>query len=202
MNNLEFKIKHSMDIQAVSQLVINERHYRDRGWCEKWKDCFADDSLVEISWFKGTGAEFVEQTRLHSVQGRHRLSPPSVQVNGDRAYVELPLAIEFRNIIGDVEADLVSYTRSQYRAIRLGGIWRIVKLTAIYERDTLTPTIPGTTLILDTESLKKYRPSYRFISYNIKNLGIEPKNDLLGEDKPEAITAFYEKEMAWLKGEQ
>lgn len=135
-------------VEEVTQLVLRERQCRDRGWWEEMADCFAADSVVDMSWFTGSGPEFVRESKRmagggwggHSV---HRLSPPAVRVEGDRALAELPLAIEFRIGIGGTEADLTSYARSQYRAQRAGGRWRIARITSIYERDTLLPTVPG-----------------------------------------------------------
>lgn len=139
----------TIDAAAVAQLVLRERQSRDRGWWSEWADCFTADSVIDMSWFTGSGADFVAQTRLRSadgVWGRHRLSPPAVRINGDRGWAELPLGIEFHTTVGDVEADLVSYCRSQYRAQRIDGTWRIARITSIYERDSPTPCIPGTTL--------------------------------------------------------
>jgi SnoaL-like protein len=130
------------DAQAVAQLVLRERQSRDRGWWDAMASCFTPDAVIDMSWFNGPASEFVRLTRERSangVWGRHRLSPPTVRVIGDRAWAELPLGIEFRAAVNGVEADLVSYARSQYRAERRDGAWRIARITSIYERDTLTP---------------------------------------------------------------
>lgn len=105
-----------LDAASVAQLVLRERQSRDRGWWAAWSDCFAEHSVVDMSWFTGSGAEFVDRTRRRSTNGlwgRHRQSPTSVQVNGDRAWAELPLGIEFHLLVGGVEADLISYCRSR-----------------------------------------------------------------------------------------
>jgi len=114
-------------------------------------DCFTADSTVDMSWFTGSGPEFVRESKRMSDGGWgghsvHRLSPPAIRVRGNRALAELPLAIEFRVSVGGIEADLTSYARSQYRAQLLGGSWRIVRITSIYERDTLVPSVPGSRL--------------------------------------------------------
>jgi len=189
------------DAAAVAQLVVRERQGRDRGWWDTWSDCFTEDSTVHMSWFTGSGAEFVRQTRLRStggVWGRHRLSPPAVQVHRDRAWAELPLGIEFHLTIGDVEVDLTSYCRSQYRAERIDGTWRIARITSIYERDSLTPSVPGTTLDLDPAALATYRPSYRYLAWYLSQTGTEIRSDLLGDDQPDAVARQYQAENAWL----
>ncbi|MBZ2408403.1 hypothetical protein ACWHAO_30965 [Streptomyces albidoflavus] len=69
----------------------------------------------------------------------HRLSPPVVQIDGPRAFVELPAAIEVRTEVDGVPADLTSYTRVLYRLEHRAPECRITALTCVYERDTLTP---------------------------------------------------------------
>ena len=141
-------------IEAVTQLVLQERQSRDRGWWDEMRACYAEDSVVDISWIKGSGANFIEQTidwSKNGVWGQHRLSPPAVRVNEGRAWAELPIAIEFRIDVDGVEADLVSYARSQYRCQLIDGEWRIVRLETIYERDTFAPSVPGTRLAVCAE---------------------------------------------------
>ncbi len=187
----------------VAQLVLRERQSRDRGWWDIWSVCFAEDSVVDMSWFTGTGAGFVRATQARStdgVWGRHRLSPPFVQVNGDRAWAELPLGIEFHITVGGVEADLVSYCRSQYRAQRTGGIWRITRITSIYERDSLTASVPGKTLNLDPAAFAGYRSSYRCLAWYLSQGGADISPDLPGDDRPAATADLYTAERAWLDG--
>jgi hypothetical protein len=148
-------------VEEVIQLVLRERRSRDRGWWDQMAACFAGDSVVDMSWFTGSGAEFVRESRRMSGGGwgghsAHRLSPPAVRVRGDRALAELPLAIEFRVSIGGIEADLTSHARSQYRAQQTGGSWRIARITSIYERDTLIPSVPGTRLDIDPQERDAY----------------------------------------------
>lgn len=112
-------------IDEVTQLVLRERQSRDRGWWDEMAACFAEDSVVDMSWIKDSGADFVRQTVERSkdgVWGRHRLCPPAVRINGDRAWAELPLAIEFHVNVDGVEADLISCARSQYCCRRDAGV--------------------------------------------------------------------------------
>lgn len=193
----------STPADEVTQLVLRERQSRDRGWYDRMADCFADDSVVAMSWFDGSGAEFVRESRCMAEGGwggrsGHRLSPPAIRVQGDRALAELPLAIEFRITVDGVEADLISYCRSQYRARRIDGSWGIARITSIYERDTLTPSVPGTQLDIDPQEFADYRSSYRCLAWYQGRLGIDLRSDLLGDDRPEAVARQYEAEAAWL----
>lgn len=193
------------DTEAVTQLVLRERQSRDRGWWDDMADCFAADSVVDMSWFTGPGLEFVERSREMSAGGWgglsvHRLSPPAIRVRGDRAVAELPIVIEFRIEVDGVEADLLSYARSQYRAQRADGAWRIARITSIYEKDTLTPSVPGTQLTIDPAEFAAFRPSYRCLAWRESRLGRPLRSDLLGDDQPEPVARQYEAEAAWLSG--
>jgi len=191
-----------MSADDVAQLVLRERQCRDRGWYEDMVDCFADDSVVEMSWFNGSGADFVKATRDMADHGDvavHRLGPPTVRVDRDRAWVELPLVIEWRIDVGGVEADLASACRSQYRAqYGADGQWRIVRITSVYERDTLTPALPNTQLDIEPEELAGYRPSYRCLAWDLNRKGYQVSDDHLGDDRPDAVHAQYRAEMTWL----
>jgi len=191
----------STPIEDVTQLVLRERQCRDRGWWDQMADCFAEGSQISMSWFTGTGAEFVNQSRGMSGRGDYavnRLSPPAIRVRGERALAELPLTIEFRVNIKGVEAYLDSNARSQYRAERTDGTWRITAITSIYERDSLYPAIPGTRLEIDTKELGQYRQSYRCLAWYLNQKGYHIGADLLGDDRPEAAARQYQDDSTWL----
>lgn len=134
--------------------------------------------------------------------GCHRLSPPAVRINGDRSWAEFALAIEFPVTVNGVAAYLISYCRSQYRARRAVGGWRIARITSIYERDTLTPAVPGTYLSIDPADLDGYRSSYRCLAWYFHQLGTPLSPDLLGDDRPQDVARHYATEKAWLAGQQ
>lgn len=64
-------------------------------------------------------------------------------------------------------------------------------MNAIYERDTLTPTIPGTTLDIDRAAIATFRAPYRFVAYDISLRGRAMTSDLDGDDQPERVEALY-----------
>jgi hypothetical protein len=195
-------MERTMAPEDVVQLVLRERQSRDRGWYDQMADCFAGDSIVEMSWFRGSGAEFVQATREMAGRGDyavHRLGPPAVRIVGDRALAELPLVIEWRVEIDGVEVDLASACRSQYRAERgPDGAWRIIRITSIYEKDTLTPALPNTALDIAPDELAAYRPSYRCLAWYLNRKGYSVGPHHLGDDQPEAVARQYQAEMTWL----
>ena len=187
----------------VVQLVLRERQCRDRGWWDQMGECFTPGAMVRMSWFSGTAADFVSRSRDMSGRGDHavhRLSPTAVRIHGKRAHAELPLTIEFSVSIKGTEAYLDSNARSQYLAEEIDGVWRIVDITTIYERDSLYPAIPGTHLDIDPKELTPYRQSYRCLAWYLNQKGYHIEADQLGDDQPEAVTREYQEIAAWLGG--
>ena len=163
--------------------------------------CFHPDSRVTLSWFDGPGAGFVAGSRKMNESGLrtiHRPSPPVVHVHGDRAVLELPLAVERRVLLKGVEADITSFSRMLYQLERREDGWKILFMTAIYERDTLTPAVPGTVLDVDREVVAGFRPSYRFVAYDISLGGRSMTPEPYGDDRPEQVEALYRNAFDWL----
>src|ERR1700749_3477021 len=46
-------------VTEISQLLLGERQARDRGWWDRMRAAYAPDSTVRLSWFQGTGPDFV-----------------------------------------------------------------------------------------------------------------------------------------------
>lgn len=191
----------SDDVTEVSQLILRERQGRDRSWWDQMLACYAVDSHVRVSWFQGTGHEFVERSRAMVANGTpsvHRMSPPVVRVVGDRAIAEVPTGIEVRTGANGVEADLVSYTRLLVRAERSDDGWKIRRLEGIYERDELRPAVPGTALVIDPAELAPFRPAYRCLAWLLGQLGYPVDPDLPGDDRPDEVAQLYDAAMVWL----
>lgn len=193
------------DIVTLTQLVLHERQGRDRGRWDQMRECLAADARVALSWFHGTGAEFVEASARMAAGGTpatHRLGPAVVDVGGDRALIEIPAAIELRDELDGVQIDLASYARLLYRAERRDGRWWLVALDPIYERDTIQPVVPGTTVHIDPSRLSGFREPYQLLAYVLTAKGFPIADDLCGEDRPDQVAALYAEAYAWLAGGQ
>lgn len=190
------------DIEEITQLLLHERQARDRGWWDRMAACYHADSRVEASWFSGTGAEFVEYSRNSSPNGpvgSHRLSPPVVYVNADRGVVELPMTLEVRAVINGVAVDGSAAARMLDRVRRDEDGWKIQTVTAIFERDTLTPVVPGTALDIDQHELDRYREPCRFLAYLVSRQGLTPRHDVYGDDQPDRVATLYRAAFDWLE---
>lgn len=190
------------DITEITQLILRERQGRDRGWWAQMEECYHSESVVSISWLRSSGADFVARSKeIHSrgIRPVHRLSPPVVHINRDRAVVEVPTSISLRTLIHGVDADLESSVRNLYQVERHDSNWKIMFLTCIYERDMLTSAMPGTSLDLDIEQLARFRKSYRCLAYHLSLEGHSVPDSLFGDDIPEPVDALYASAFDWMR---
>lgn len=189
-------------LATVAQLILHERQARDRGWWQEMRDCFAPGATVRLSWFRGSARDFVAESEKMASNGhfnRHRLGPPVVHRHDQRAVVEVSAAIEIPTVYDGVEADLLSYARLVYRVEQRSGRWLIVSLDPVYERDTLTPSVPGTSLVVDPAQLAESRRPYRLLAHVLGRQGYSVDQDLYGDDRPEPVAQFYKATFDWLR---
>jgi len=188
------------DILAISRLIAFERHWRDTGQWEHMRSAYHPESVVRVAWFQGTGFEFVEASKgLHRQgQSKHRLSPSLVRLHGERALAETDTLIETRTRLEDIEVDTTAHGRLLSRVRRDAGIWRLASLDFIYEKDMMAPVNPSDQLLINREELRQYRPSYRFLCYNLKRLERKIDPNLPGDDRPELVAALYAEAEDWL----
>jgi hypothetical protein len=187
----------------ITQCVLRERESRDTGMWDRMRDCFHADSLVRLSWFTGTGPDFVEGSIDMARRGmlaKHRLSPVLVTLVGDRAIASLSAIIDIPTFIDNVELMLSAYSRFIYRVERRDGTWRIYGFDCIYIRDELTPAILGQTVAIDLGEMKSFRPSYRNLAYSLSLKGYQANPDLPGEDRPETVARLMREVNDWAGG--
>lgn len=189
----------------VADLILRERLARDTREWEEMAACYHPDSVVEVSWLKGSGAEFVEMSRKAVRPGSvninfHMMTPPVVNVAGDRAISETPCMLRSFSRMGDGEISFQGFVRLYWRAQRDGERWLIAGLRCLYIKDEIAGRDPEWTPKFDPEKLAGYRDSYRYTSANLANLGISTRDDLPGIDRPETVDALRQGEREWLGG--
>ena len=185
---------------AAIQVVLREREARDRLWWDDMRDCFTPDSTVALTWYQGSGPGFVDGS-IAMAKGRlptrHRISPPVVRLGGDRAVISLPIAIESYATIEGVECVLSAYARHLYRLERREEAWKIARLDAVYERDELTPAVPGQSVRIDPAELEGLRVPYRLLAWNLRRAGYDVDRELPADDRPEQVARLYADAFAW-----
>lgn len=193
-------LEEAADITAITQLVVRERESRDLCLWKRMADCFFEDSHVDISWFQGSGKEFVTASKGMYERGmcaKHRLGPILVSLNGERAVATLSGIIDIPESIDGVDLTLSAHSLFLYRVEKREGVWGLMSFGAVYRRDELIPATPGQSIAIPVEKLSKFRPSYRNLSWSLERKGYEVNHDLPGEDKPETVTAIMEEIFRW-----
>lgn len=191
------------DELELFQLVRHERFSRDSGNWDALTECYIADSWVQTTWFRGTGAEFSDMSRDMAEKGRHSkhpIWPIYAKVNGDRALVESYAEIQNRSMIEGVEVDMVQYCRFFSQAVRTEKGWRFKSFEAIYQKDAIAPVNPHDVVPIDWPAVQQYRASYRIWAWAMVQRGYVVPDDLLGDDRPDLMEAFYSEMDAWLNG--
>ena len=195
-------MKNELDRLAIADLIYRERWARDNHMWEEMVASYHPDSLVEISWFKGTGAKFVELSRGAVREGTinfHVMSPAIVTVNGDRAIAETPATLRNFFQVDGVDGSIEAFVKLLWRALRTETGWLIAGLRVIYVRDLLHACNPAKPPHFDQDRLDQFRLSYRYMSYHLTRLGLNPRDDLPGEDRPETVRELRGAETQWLQ---
>jgi hypothetical protein len=200
MTNIPLTPEAAADITAITQLVVRERESRDLCLWNRMAGCFHEESYVDISWFQGSGKEFVQASKgmyERGMRAKHRLGPILVTQNGDKAVATLSGIIDVPEVIDGVEMTLSAHCLMIYSAEKREGVWGLMSFGAIYRRDEFIPANPGVVADIPAEKLENFRPSYRHLSYCLELAGFEVNNDLPGEDRPETVAAIMEKLFGW-----
>jgi hypothetical protein len=192
-----------LDKFEIAEVVQTERAARDQAQWERMLATYHQDSVVDLSWFHGSGPDFVHASRRTYDAGRrsaHEMGPTLVTLRGDRALAHTPCAVTARTRFDGVEVEVVTHSRLHQRMLRRDGQWRIARLGIVYLRDSLAVVNPSERIHLDADALAAYRPSYRFLSYVLKQAGEQPRPDLPGTDVPETVQPLLDRDNAWLAG--
>ncbi|HKV06156.1 MAG TPA: nuclear transport factor 2 family protein [Candidatus Acidoferrales bacterium] len=193
-------ISEGAEVSVITQLILREREGRDLGFWNQMRDSYWPDSLVRVSWFRGSGPDFVSGSidmARRGIPAKHRLAPVLVTLAGDRAIASLSAIIDLPVKLKGVEATLSTYSRFLYRTERREGCWRIFGFDAVYMRDELTPVIPGQSISIDPTEVEGLRSSYRLLAYYLKSQGYSIDSDLPGEDRPDLVATLHRELYDW-----
>jgi hypothetical protein len=191
-----------LDRVAIQELVQRERAARDMQQWDVMAAAFHPDSSVAISWFQGTGPEFVAASKKASARGIlsfHQMGPTVVRIAGSRALAETGGAIHVIGKLGEADVDVVSHARFYERAERKTEAWLLSGFRALYLTDMVVPLNPSRVPAIDPAEAEKFRSSYRYLSYMLSRNGLAPSDALPGADRPETVKALLEGETAWLQ---
>jgi hypothetical protein len=192
-----------LDRTEIFDLVRIERFYRDQ---RDWKGLvgsYIKNSPVRTTWFDGTIEGFAEASRRKMEEqgstAKHWIFPTMLRIVEERATIESPAMIFDRITFDDVQFDVHQYCRFFSRAVRTSEGWRLASFEGIYQWDRFQTVNPSDPLPVDWDLLKTLRPSYRFLAYTQVRRGYKVNPELIGDDRPDLLNAFYARETRWLE---
>ena len=140
--------------RALDELQICDVRRRwafalDLGEWDTLQSCFHPDASVNVSWYSGPVAGFIERSKT-MVGGRkpeehrkHWLGNMRTEISGTRAVLETDVLLLIREFIDENLFDYTSYARFYDLLEKRDGVWRILDWTCIYDKDRLDPVIPA-----------------------------------------------------------
>lgn len=127
--------------------------------------------------------------------------PGRIQLCGSKALTDSWCIIQTRHAAQgeNPEFDLITWLRifSRCQKIEESGEWKMLTLEPIYMRDLITP-IPPSSMPDFGDSLASFRKSYRFTAWSVSKRGLEIRDDMPGDDRPESVNEICERNEAWL----
>lgn len=187
------------DRAEIRELLEYERWARDNNHYDFEAACYSDDAEIHVSWYDGPAQGYFDAVAKANGGGaKHKIYYTTVWVNGDRAVAEMPVMMLSPRIeVDGQKLDLHSYARIFTRLKKQNGVWKIFDAACIYERDELTPVVPGLPINIDTKELASYRESYQGLCYVLSRTGHEATDDEAGDDKPETVEKLYSDASKW-----
>lgn len=130
----------------------------------------------------------------------HGITPVEVHIRGGKALAESTVSIHIRLSYEGREYDCTSYTTFVSQLEKLDdGTWKLLTLTAIYDRDTLIPPAPdGNPVSLPVDTFV-CRQSYRRLGWVLSLSGYAIIQDLPGKDDPASVTKLMNESFSWLR---
>ena len=200
-DSVEKRTEGLLDRAEIFYLVRFESLCRDiRDW-DGLVGSYVPASPVRTIWFDGAIEDFAESLKAKLVAGhviRHRVFPAKLHQRGGRAICESPANISERLTLEGIQLDLTAHVRFHSRLVLTDVGWRLNSFEAIYESDSVRPVNPADPLPIDWTMANAMRPSYRFAGYCAAGRKHEVSQDLLGDDRPDVLDAFYLAERKWV----
>jgi 3-phenylpropionate/cinnamic acid dioxygenase small subunit len=175
------------DEHQIANLLIRWGHARDSDDWETLAGCFHDDATIHISWMSGLAKDFVARSRLMAAARKpgdhikHVISGPWIRVNRDRAFSRCHANLYIRTTMDGHEFDLQAWARFFDLLERRETVWRIVKRTAVYEKDRIEPVDPRGVPedFFANMELSAFPASAKFLCYWLVRSGFSPSTNVI-----------------------
>jgi hypothetical protein len=200
-DNAEKRTQGLLDRAEVFYLVRFESLCRDIPDWDGLVGSYVPASPVRTTWFDGVIEDFADALKAKAAAGdvaRHRVFPAKFHQKGARAICESPANISERLTLDGIQLDVMAHVRFHSRLVLTDAGWRLNSFEAIYEKDSVQPVNPDDTLPLDWTMVNAMRPTYRSLAACDTSRGHDVSQDLLGDDRPDVLEAFYLAERRWV----
>jgi len=192
------------DIGEIVDLLNRWAYFRDRGMWDQLRTTFWREGMISISWFDGPFEKFVDECIKMDENDtskllKHVISTPFVRINGARAISEVNVIIYNRSSIRSLDVDMTSYVRFYDMLEKRNDSWRIVKRTAIYEKDRIDTVQPSFLFWLASLFInyEKYPKPYRYLGYGLEKSGSKLSKNIIVNDS-EGLKLLYKAGDTWL----
>ena len=202
MAALQARLERLLDRTEIFDLVRFERLCRDQRDFPAMVACYIKNAPVRTTWFDGTIEDFAEASRKKMTSGsqaKHWIMPTRLEIKDGRALVESTACIFDRLTFDGIEFDTFQYCRFFSRVVQTDDGWKLGSFEGIYQRDQMQTVDPRDPLPVDWDVIKTLRPSYKFLAYTQLRRGYRVDPELLGDDRPDLLEAFYARERRWLE---
>jgi len=170
----------TQDEHEIINLLMRWGHARDSDDWETLSACFHEDATIHLSWISGLAKDFVARSqamakaRQPGTHQKHVFSGPWVRVNRDRAFSRCHVSLYSRTIWDGHPFDLESWMRFFDLLEKRDGVWRIIKRTAVYEKDRIDPVDPrGIPQDFFAEmDWSAFPPAAKFLCYDLLRRGL------------------------------
>ena len=191
------------DRMLIRELLENWVVWRDSGEWDRFATLWHDDGRMIATWFQAPAAEFIARSRRAFESGvvvLHMLGGSSIDVDGARAIAQTKMQIIQHGRIDEVEVDVCCYGHFVDALERRDGRWGLVQRQPVYALDSLSPSRPGETVVLDPALLKQFPFGYRHLGYLQTKMGFDVTRSLPGTRGPE-LDALKARSRRWLAGD-
>ena len=190
------------DRGTISELINAWVYYRDHGNWDQLRETFWPEGTISMSWFDGQFEQFIDSSKQMSEKGnptKHIIAQPFIKINGNRAVSEANVTLLARGSVGPLEIDLTAYVRFYDLLEKRDGVWRILKRTAIYEKDRMDCVKPSFLFWVANFfiNLKKYPKACRFLCFALEKAGQEVVKNIV-EDRSEKLEFLHKEGDDWI----
>lgn len=136
------------DEHQIASLLTRWGHARDSDDWEVLARCFHDEATIHILWMSGPARDFIARSRSMAaarkpgIHIKHVISGFWIGIEQNHAFSRCHANLYVRTAIAGHEFDLQSWMRFFDLLEKRDNVWRIVKRTAVYDKDRLDPVDP------------------------------------------------------------